>query len=47
LGGSGGSGIVIIRYADTFPAPTSTTGTSYTNGGYRYYKFTASGSITF
>jgi hypothetical protein len=46
--GAGGSGIVLIRYADTYPAATSTTGspTLYTSGGYRYYKFTGDGSIT-
>jgi hypothetical protein len=46
--GAGGSGIVLIRYADTYPAATSTTGspTLYTIGGYRYYKFTGDGSIT-
>jgi hypothetical protein len=48
-GGSGGSGIVIIRYADSYQAATSTTGspTITTAGGYRVYKFTASGTITF
>jgi hypothetical protein len=48
-GASGGSGIVIVRYADTSPAATSTTGspTITTSGGYRVYKFTSSGSITF
>jgi hypothetical protein len=46
--GAGGSGIVIIRYADTHPAAASTTGSPnvYTDGGYRYYKFTGDGSIT-
>jgi hypothetical protein len=46
--GAGGSGIVLIRYADTYPAAASTTGspTLYTSGGYRYYKFTGDGSIT-
>jgi hypothetical protein len=40
---------VIIRYADSIAAATSTTGSpTYTvSGGYRTYKFTASGSITF
>jgi hypothetical protein len=39
---------VIIRYPDTFIAASSTTGSPVvTTGGYRYYKFTASGSITF
>jgi hypothetical protein len=48
-GGAGGSGIVIIRYADTFSAATSTTGspTVTVAGGYRVYKWTGSGSITF
>lgn len=48
-GANGGSGIVLLRYSDSFPAATSTTGspTTTTSGGYRYYKFTASGSITF
>jgi hypothetical protein len=46
--GSGGSGIVIIRYADTYAAATSTTGspTITVAGGYRVYKYTSSGSIT-
>ena len=47
-GAAGGSGIVIIRYADTYPAATSTTGspTITVAGGYRVYTWTASGSIT-
>jgi hypothetical protein len=47
-GGSGGSGIVIIRYP-TIYAPASTTGspTVTTSGSYRIYKWTSSGSITF
>ena len=47
--GAGGSGIVILRYADTFPPAASTTGspTITVAGGYRVYKFTQSGSITF
>jgi hypothetical protein len=47
--GSGGSGIVVIRYPDTYPAATSTTGspTITTTGGNRIYRFTGSGSITF
>jgi hypothetical protein len=38
-----------LRYLSTFPAATSTTGSPTTNstGGYRYYKFTGDGSITF
>lgn len=48
-GGAGGSGVVIIRYPDSFGLATSTTGspTITTAGGYRVYKYTASGSITF
>jgi hypothetical protein len=40
---------VIIRYADTYDAASATTGspTITVTGGYRIYKFTASGSITF
>ena len=47
-GGSGGSGVVIVRYADTYQA-ASTTGTPTITvaGGYRVYKWTTSGSITF
>jgi hypothetical protein len=48
-GGSGGTGVVILRYLVTYAAPTSTTGspTVTTDGTYRYYKFTGSGTITF
>jgi len=48
-GGAGGSGLVLIRYADTYAAAKSTTGSPSTpiSGGYRYYKFTGDGSITF
>jgi hypothetical protein len=48
-GGTGGSGIVIIRYADSYAAASSTTGspTITTGGGYRVYQWTTSGSITF
>ena len=47
--GGGGSGVVIIRYADTASAASATTGspTVTTPTGYRVYKFTTSGSITF
>ena len=47
--GNGGSGVVILRYADTSAAAYSTTGspTITVAGGYRVYKFTSSGSITF
>jgi hypothetical protein len=46
---NGGSGIVVIRYSDTVAAATSTTGspTITVSGGYRIYKWTGSGSITF
>ena len=49
VAGAGGSGIVIVRYADTYQAAASTTGspTITVAGGYRVYKFTSSGSITF
>jgi hypothetical protein len=47
-GGDGGSGVVIVRYASTFPPVLSTTGspTITVSGGYRYYTFTSSGSLT-
>ena len=46
--GAGGSGVVIIRQADTNPVATTTgSPTITTSGGYRIYKFTASGTITF
>jgi len=46
-GGNGGSGVVIIRYPDFYPAASTTTGspTLQTTGGYRIYTFTGSGSI--
>jgi len=47
-GGSGGSGIVVIRYADTYPDAVVTGSPTFTTtGGYKIYKFTSSGSITF
>ena len=48
-GGAGGSGVVIIRYPSYFLPATSTTGspTITVTGGYRYYKFTQSGTLTF
>ena len=48
-GYSGGSGIVVIRYADTYDDAQSTTGypTYQLSGGYKIYTFTGSGTITF
>ena len=49
--GLGGSGIVIIRYADGYVAATNTTnlaaGYPVVSGGYRIYKWITSGTITF
>jgi hypothetical protein len=47
-GGNGGSGVVILRYSDSF-ANASTTGSPQLtiSGGYRIYRFTGDGSITF
>lgn len=47
-GGNGGSGIVIIAYPNTYPVPTTITGTytEPTRSGWRVYRFTGSGSIT-
>jgi hypothetical protein len=45
--GAGGSGVVIIRYPDSYPLATSAPGASVsTTGGYRIYQWTSSGSIT-
>lgn len=46
---SGGSGRVVLRYADSSPAASATTGavTITVSGGYRHYDFMSSGSITF
>ena len=48
-GGAGGTGVVIIRYLSGYDAAVSTTGspTVTVAGGYRVYKWTGSGSITF
>ena len=47
--GSGGSGIVIIQYPNTFSQATTTTGSPafLDSGGYYTYTWTSSGSITF
>ena len=47
-GAAGGSGVVIVRYANTYSAATSTTGspTIADTGGYRIYTWTSSGTIT-
>lgn len=49
FGGNGGKGVVIIRYPDSFPAATGTTGSPSIDvaNGYRTYIYTSSGSITF
>jgi hypothetical protein len=49
IGGAGGTGVVIIRYADTFAAAVATTGSPIVTvtGGFRIYQFNSSGSITF
>jgi hypothetical protein len=48
-GGTGGSGVVILSYPDTFGPAASTTGSPsiYQAGGFWVYRFTGSGSITF
>ena len=48
-GGAGASGVVVIRYADSYVAATATTGspTIVVSGGFRTYTFTSSGTITF
>jgi hypothetical protein len=44
---AGGSGIVVIKYSDAFKAATTTGSPTYTvSGGFRIYRFTGSGSIT-
>jgi hypothetical protein len=46
--GAGGSGIVILRYPDSYAVATTTGSPTVTvTGGYRIYQFTASGTITF
>jgi hypothetical protein len=50
-GGGGGSGICFVRYLSSYAAAASTTGSPSVStvavAGYRVYKFTGSGSITF
>lgn len=51
-GGAGGTGVVVIAYPDTFPAPSSISGgLTYdqpSRSGYRVYRFTAgTGTVTF
>jgi hypothetical protein len=48
-GQSGHVGLVVLRYSDTIPAASSTTGnpTITVASGYRLYQFSSSGSITF
>jgi hypothetical protein len=45
---NGGSGLVILRFSGNYTA-VSTTGspTRVESGGYTYYTYTGSGSITF
>jgi hypothetical protein len=49
IGGTGGSGVVIITYPDTYLTATATTGSPnvIVSGGYRTYKWITSGSIIF
>lgn len=45
---TGGSGIVVLWYPDGYPAATTTGNPTVTvSGGFRVYRFTGSGSITF
>ena len=48
-GSNGGSGVVVVRYSDTYSPASATTGspTVTVSGGYRVYRWTSSGSITF
>jgi hypothetical protein len=47
--GAGGSGVVVLRYPTTFLPASSVTGTPIVTevSGFRIYRFTGSGSITF
>jgi hypothetical protein len=46
--GNGGSGVLIIRFADTFSISglTGLTSSTFTSGGYKYYIFTGGESAT-
>lgn len=49
--GSGGSGIIVVKYPDTYPDLTTIavglTYTKYVTGGFKYYKFTSgTGTVT-
>lgn len=45
--GNGGSGVVIVRYPNTYSDATTTGSPTYSNsGGYKTYTFTGSGTIT-
>ena len=48
-GSNGGSGVVIVRYLDSFGPASATTGnpTVTVSGGYRIYRWTSPGSVTF
>jgi hypothetical protein len=48
-GGTGGGGIVILKYPESDPVASGTTGspTVFINNSIRYYVWTTSGSITF
>jgi hypothetical protein len=48
-GQSGGSGIVILRYSSIYKDPVYTTGTktNSSDGYWKIFTFTSSGSITF
>jgi hypothetical protein len=51
-GGTGGGGVVIIRVPDSTANATTVTGAKnsnnpYTTGGYKYYAWDGTGSITF
>jgi hypothetical protein len=48
-GGTGGSGVIVLRYPSYLAPARTTTGSpeSYVTGGWRVYRWVASGSITF